>query len=421
VVLPNLNKGGAKSDGKGLTVPEVPSSVAASSASAASEVDEFRMPQRLDHYEPTDANVPGSVRCKDCNLFVRHWRYTWNTVTYIDAATDNDDDKVQRHHTCVRCLMRATQQSYHESMRDILGQKTTRSKKRCEDFEAAKAHMKEDLSFTGSNKQLKKIARTTFLALFAPIAALIMRKRAKVEMSCMLHKKHEEIMVQISKYLEEKAPASQTEPLLQQLQQLEKDIDAAESPVAWGRHPPKVSEEFAVASSYFDEWQRTGQVWLRSWYICSCGCVQSSLTWRRRFAALEGVSKQRWYCQACGRRYKTAMGQLVEFAENGADPEQTFWSLATIPPPAVEDLRGMKCEEEIAPRTPQGLLDAIEQHVPVQGSILRLAKRDDLWEPDAVDWEEKLKGMCFLKPNARALLEQRPFFDWNQILLATEG
>lgn len=113
------------------------------------------------------------------------------------------------------------------------------------------------------------------------------------------------------------------------------------------------------------------------------------------------------------------MGQLVEFALNGA--AEVCWSLATIPPPAIEDLRAMVQEEQLAPRTPQALLNAIEQHVPVTGSILRVATRADLYDPSAADWEESLQGMCFLKPEARALLQQRPFFDWNAILLATEG
>jgi hypothetical protein len=378
------------------------------------------MPEKLHFYEATAERIDGGVQCKICKGWVKHWRYTRNYNTTELAKNEADEDKIVRTHLCVQCLMQEEQVPYEDAMRQILEQNTQVGKKRAANFEQAKKMIKEDLSFTGSNKQLKKISRNSgpLIELFKPVAHIIARKRAKVEMSVELYAKHDAMLTQISVFLTGGGSAKDVEPLLRQLRDLEADIEKCEAPQAFAMHPPKTQAELLTASTYFDEWQRTGNLWLRSWYVCSCGCVMASLCWRRRHDVLNST-KQRWYCRACSRRYKTSMGQLVEFSLNGT--EDVCWSLATIPPPAIEDMRAMIKEEEVAPRTPAALLRAIEQHVPVTGSILRPATRGDLHDPMAPDWEESLQGMCFLKPAARVLLQQRPFFDWNAILLATEG
>ena len=195
------------------------------------------------------------------------------------------------------------------------------------------------------------------------------------------------------------------------VEQLEAAIQKAGERLAFAAKGPSLANSYQMASEFQDSWVE-GAFWrLRSWYVCTCGCVTSSKSWRRKFAAFD-AAKQRYYCVACGRRYRTTMGQIVEiFCPKDA---MTLWARAEIPPDALEDVRAMAAAASGVPDTPEAFYAALAQYTPTTGTIFRRMEPGELYEPSTAP--ELLDQVAMLVPEGRALLDSRPMFPWNQIL-----
>ena len=158
--------------------------------------------------------------------------------------------------------------------------------------------------------------------------------------------------------------------------------------------------------------------YMRSWYVCSCGCVMSSKTWRR-FKGQLVTTGQRWYCRAvwCGKRYKVVMGQLMECNFDGTH----YWSLASIPPADVEDLRARSLELSTSYSTPQALFEGLEKFKPLMSEstaeMIRPALASEVDSPT----EEELPYIFFLTEMGRQLLSQQPLFSWEQLATFVAG
>ena len=115
--------------------------------------------------------------------------------------------------------------------------------------------------------------------------------------------------------------------LLADMDALEQRIHVADKPIGF-RAKGDAQGEWQVTSTYADEWRgalcsklmllvrggayfffggggkdQLGRQLLRSWSLCSSGCVMSSKTWRRLKQAIV-ASGQHWDCRSafCGKR-----------------------------------------------------------------------------------------------------------------------
>ena len=156
-------------------------------------------------------------------------------------------------------------------------------------------------------------------------------------------------------------------------------------------------------------------VYLRSWYLCTCGAAISSKVWEKRFA-VAWQKRQRYYCCLCHRQYKHSFGQVVETKlESGGEP---CFALAAVPPEPLEDVRARGHELSIKPATPQALYDALAQYKPTtaEGGVFRPCSPAEVWnQPDKMTKEEAAALISVLTPEGKRCLEQVPVFNWFQV------
>ncbi|MFM7984160.1 MAG: hypothetical protein ACKPKO_33025, partial [Candidatus Fonsibacter sp.] len=171
--------------------------------------------------------------------------------------------------------------------------------------------------------------------------------------------------------------------------------------------------EFIRVASYADEWFSHENLYLRSWYMCWCGACISSKVWTRRFMT-PWQKKQKWYFCLCSREYKHAFGQLVESRVRGQI--ESAFSLASVPPNPIEDIRAKGLELKLKPETPADLYNALKQYKPTTGSILREARADEVWCcPEHMTVSDCASLVSVLTPEGRTAVEANPPFNWYQI------
>ena len=132
------------------------------------------------------------------------------------------------------------------------------------------------------------------------------------------------------------------------------------------------------AADYTDEWYMVGHgeslKAFRSFYVCDakvgtehCGTMTLSSQWTRRHED-PLAQKQRWYCPACGARYKTTSGVLVELVHGGA----THHVRADFPPESIQEVKWASVQRSHDhATTPETLLAAIPDAAPASGVVLQ--------------------------------------------------
>ena len=82
---------------------------------------------------------------------------------------------------------------------------------------------------------------------------------------------------------------------------------------------------------------------------------------------------QRWYCPFCGKKYSANWGMLVQIVVNYESTNQhAFHVLTDCPPFEMEDIKALKHEVEMNPKTPQELFEMIPDRFPcLKDGVLR--------------------------------------------------
>jgi len=149
--------------------------------------------------------------------------------------------------------------------------------------------------------------------------------------------------------------------------------------------------------------------------------VQSpSFDWKRLHSN-PAATGQRWYCQACqGKRYKTAMGLVVEMRVRQQDGSHLlFYFWAPLPPDHMKDAQLMKIQERFAkqnmsadellsrlPRVePSG--DIIEENPDVPKHF-RFTKGMTIAQLDTLHWDQIFKVMAEAMDEPPAFLKKPP-------------
>ena len=324
-------------------------------------------PERMGYYHASKTPVGGEdegTSCDACGGFLRHWRYTKSTA-------DPERPGVWTH-KCAACHAAARDISFEDAVMEIVGQRTKREKKRSAEFRNARDNVQAVFEFVGSNKEVKRLARSSFSRLVGPVAEILKMKVLQMAGVDELIERHSDLLRRLGEQIRLRANADITDGLLVDLAILEAEIKLASAPTAFAKHGETVQAEFQGASTFSDEWfsfeEGSVTLYLRSWYICHCGAAISSKVWQRRLAT-PWAKKQRYYCICCGRVYRHSFGQVVECKVTAAS-EPSF-ALAAVPPQPLEDVRATGFELKLNPASPTDLYNALQMYKPSQGTVFR--------------------------------------------------
>ncbi len=212
--------------------------------------------------------------------------------------------------------------------------------------------------------------------------------------------------------------------MLKRINEMEVNLETQSAPLAFRRQADANSPlhwRFMQAAQYSDEWVelRGGKDKSRligkftSFYICRgklgsptdfCWSVIPSKEWERKMED-PLASKQRWYCNSCGARYKTAWGMLIEILTADA----VMYVQADIPDMNVEDIRAMYLEDRLKPTDPEDLYARIRDLAPVTTNLLRPMEPSEQWNTEKPFNPRVYK---FVSPDVFA---QVPKFSWHQV------
>lgn len=282
--------------------------------------------------------------------------------------------------------------------------------------------LQTEFHFTGSNKARKTLARTQLVSLFAPLASFFRAKAAQIQLSGEILGELSECMSKTGELFNKIAAAGpsgveryqdELDKHLAEASALEQRVHQASERLGFASKG-EAAKSYQAASEFQDSWVEGPMGRFRSWYACSCGCIMSSKSWRRKHEQHD-APRQKYYCVACGRKYKVSFGQVIEVCYPGHN--MTAWAKASIPPDHLEDVRAMHSESKgVAAATPQEWFRALEQFVPSYGSVFRKMAIGELYDPSAPGASELLNQVAMLTPEGKALLESRPMFPWEQLM-----
>jgi hypothetical protein len=130
---------------------------------------------------------------------------------------------------------------------------------------------------------------------------------------------------------------------------------------------------------------------------------------------------QRWYCNACGCKYKTTMGVLIEFYKDG----MATYCLAEFPPQSICDARGLMIESAFKDiKTPEELLAAVPNSKPLSDAVLKresegiykIAEHAQLEALDTFKWEQ-----LFNLPETKKQKKKRQAEEWSAVDLSASS
>lgn len=381
-----------------------------------------------------------AVQCRNCNGWLNAFRFAFSyaedAVNQQQLVTDPVVPDKKWWYKCVHCYALEHSVGLDDAMKDLMARRGAHAEKRVSAFKEARQHVVTEITFGAaaellpdglSGKKLKKMAvlgREQLVALFAPWAQAIRLKLLSLEETDAMVQEHKKLVLQLGEAMKSGSVGDVVNDISAKIDNLEAQITAAEHQ-AFKSSPQQT--EYLVACEYSDEFVRiSATVYLRSWYICSCGAAISSKSWKQLHPEFSNgamgsyVPGQRWYCLCCPRRYRPRMGCLTELRLE----HQIYWSMATIPPKDVQDIRGLTVEGELElqaresgqpMKSPDELYRSMMQYRPVTGSILRAATVADLQEPGAADAAALAEMVAILTPEGRDVLKAAPLFPWMQM------
>ena len=364
---------------------------------------------------PPKANSP---QCRICKGFLKSFKVA------VQFQVWKDEDSCWEYE-CFQCNSQRCNISPGDAVQKILEQRppVRTERERSTKFKEAMAALPSSFGFVGSNKAMKRIARSDLVKLFQPWKSLFRAKLQQHVLTDELLMKHAVLMTEINNMVcEGSHEKERLDGLLAEVAASEAEVAKASAPRAFAsvaETNPELANQLRMASEYDDTWlDLGGSMYLKSWYVCdllNCGAVMTSAGWRRKFESIY-AHKQAWYCLLCGRRYRASGGQLCELKLGGGE---TSWTMAEVPCKSMEDIRAQAHEQLMGkvPTTADELFRQLKQQLPVVGTIASHVQRGDLYDPNAATWQEDLKAVVRIQPWARTALNQCPLFKWEHLIV----
>ena len=327
------------------------------------------------------------VKCATCPA-TDHWRRmkeVINVQVFHEKKGDPEDVR-QTVYFCAGCVAKAGGLTVPQAQAEIQLTRYNMLKRtaRQAEYNHAKQHVLEEFPSMARDKACK-LSRMRLSEVLQPLALHLARKERAVQMRGQLVGRHRELAEKLALT----ADRRECDALLDQIEALEDEIDAATAPIAFSNRvlntmvtatdeERRVRQwEFMLAAQYSDLWceikdrrgRRVGA--MMSYYVClaggsayPCGTVMESHAWDRLHSnPLQ--QKQRWYCNVCSAKYKTKYGVLVQVLLPPCDahPEGSVqWMRAEVPDTDHEDVRAMYLEAEFDPASPEELYGKVTKN-----------------------------------------------------------
>ena len=377
------------------------------------------------NFIPTDEkpDTGSPVQCVVCFKWLKgfKWARTEKVIVINEFKQGDPDDEITYKNTCVVCLVKQFHMEPGEAVETVINQRVQVGRQRTVRYKQAVTNIKENWSTvsavagTTSRSSIRVLARSTFCDIFAPWAAIIEMKCRSMEVARGLFEEFDQATRRLREVMAQKDPEA-INVAMKELDSFQAKIDEANRLLAF-RDRGEHQEEYIVVCTYADEWLTWAGYRFRSYYVCGCGCVCSSKMWTRKFPEL-AATKQRWYCVACSKRYKTTFGTLLELLN--IQTNTVTWMKGDVPSMDIEDIRAMALERQHGDvKTPQELWNRIESYSPATGAdVVRPCTVGDLWaqhgKPQS-EIEDLAKYCAFITPQGQTKLSQEVPFCWDQL------
>jgi len=255
---------------------------------------------------------------------------------------------------------------------------------------------------------MKSLTRESLVTLWDPLAEFILRKKNQMNLRGEALAAHDNLKERLRVCKDPKEGLL----LLEEMEAMNLHV----APLAFADRGPEEQDRLLLASSYSDEWTRTlgpnGELtgYKRSWYICQgntnygrCTGLMESKAWRRKNAD-PNATGQKYNCNLCNGRYRTKYGQLVEVLS--PEDQEHYWFRADVPDWDHEDVRAMKHEKHLSPKSAENLFAALESIAPTKGAMVEAAT-------DAKDfyWGAVVPGTY----KVIGPVDELSFFKWDEI------
>ena len=325
------------------------------------------------------------VRCATCPA-TDHWRRMkeeTNVQFLHEKKGDGKEDVYQTVYFCAGCVSTAKGITHAEAQAEIQLTRYSMVKRtaRQAEYKHAKAHIMAEFP-SMSNKEACKLGRDRLSKVMQPLAVHIARKDRIMQMRGKLLGRHRELADKLAQTSDRR----ECDKLLDEMEALEDEIDAAAEPLAFqnrvlntmavatDEERRRAVWEYRLAAQYSDLWceikdrrgRRIGA--LMSYYVClaggseyPCGTVMEASAWDRLHPdPLQ--AKQRWYCNVCSAKFRCKFGVLLQVMLPPCDAHpqgSTQWMRAEVPDRDHEDVRAMRLEEEFDPASPLELYNKV--------------------------------------------------------------
>jgi hypothetical protein len=186
-----------------------------------------------------------------------------------------------------------------------------------------------------------------------------------------------------------------------------------------------------LAAQYGDLWRKVLDAKGRriaafiTYFVClaghswaPCGTVMGSTDWDRLHEnPLQ--PEQRWYCNCCTAKFRTAFGIVIEILlpPSKSAPNGTWlYMRSTVPDTDEEDIKAMRIEEEMDPDSPEDLYNRLPNTTPsLEGGMFRRAEAREM-DP---------RRMSHLTSTFKIIdvmnFATLPMFPWKQIYTFANG
>ena len=345
----------------------------------------------------TAAGLPAvkwpDTRCSVC-CKVDHWRTMMQQRICVkwQSSKDEPEDEYLQKHTCIPCVAKEQGITEEEAKRVVYTKPMNHNAKRASQYTEALEKDRERFEAMGATRsQRHTILKQTMIDLFSPLSKHILRKRAAMERVVRDVARHNVLVEQLAQC----TCIEDEHEILQEMEELEQDKHYLAFEGKEDQHL------YILASSYSDVWTQIkdakGRVigGINSWYPCfahtayaddgytrtPCCRVTPSKEWDRKNS--DPLAKGQVYYCSCHARYNHKWGQIVELTRTDKHGKlERMYMRACVPHWDAEDVRAMYYEEELKPRSPQELYQAMKSVMPVLSDVI---VKDDAGHVKIVD------------------------------------
>ena len=389
---------------------------------------------------------PDNVACETCieegfpDRLRDHWKrlHRWwsegndqSTPSGVASAGRTEGDG-QWLRSCWRCIQKRQALPDEATSRLwILHHRVgaQRRDERNKTFKAVMADTEEHMPGMSKKGKRLQVHLSLLAAVFRPIMDLLVLKAKWMARRDQDLAERSDLLKQ---FHEAKGDPEKQFKLLEKLEAWEENYEKTTGrPLAFAsRGGAEVQEAYMKAADYADAWTESPHGSFKGFYFCEhalpyggkCNTLITSKGWARKHEVEAELSveaatrkKQSWYCGACGCKYSTNYGQLVEIY--GRDPKSGAttvhcWVKAPVPDWLDHmDVKAMAIERAFGAKatTPLDLFKLLPERLPqVARDFLRPLQKSELSLPG-------LDPNSHLRVVNEAYLEQLPEFKWDYI------